>query len=468
MRRALTAGMTLLAAASAVSAVTALFKGQEHVRPRGESEETSRRSQAAEQSINFEALAAVPSKSAVAPGFDSERVWGTLNDWEPALAADPVAPYVYQMTTRYNGPAPCKGCKGPWIVFRRSSDGGSTWGPDKYLTTKKGAFNDPEIEVATDGTIYAAYLNGYNPGVSFVKSTNRGDTWSTPIALTQGAAPPAWSDKPILAISADGQDVYVGLNASDSYVAASHDRGASFANPVKTNSDSRYWFHTGGAVAPDGTVYFAAVDYTQTYAGDSHINVLRSTDGGQSWTTTRIDTSAEMPGCAWSPGCYLGFLGPSAALAVDADGNVMVAYHAGASVGFPQRMYVRTSADGVNWSARVEVGATSGTVNHAFPALSAGPAAGDFRLAFQDDRNGSQTAWNTWYRTTTNGGASWGAAVRLSDKGSGASYKSAAGYRFPYGDYFELAVDSGGLAHAIWGEGMSYDGPGGTWYTRGN
>lgn len=467
MRRALTAGIATLAAA-VVLIVALRTPERERERAPGKADSVSRRSLAAEQGVDMEALAAVPSKSALAPGFDSERVWGTWNDWEPAIAADPVAPYVYQMTTRYNGTAPCKGCRGPWIVFRRSADGGATWGPDKYLTARKGAFNDPEVEVAEDGTIYAAYLDGYNPGVSFIKSTNRGDTWSAPIALTQGASPPAWSDKPILAVSADGQDVYVGLNSSDSYIVASHDRGASFGNPVKTNSDGRYWFHTGGAVAPDGTAYFGAVDYSQDYTGDSHVNVLRSDDGGQSWTTTRLDSSAQMPGCAWAAGCYLGFLGPSAALAVDAAGRVMVAYHAGDSPGAAQRMYVRTSTDGTSWSARTEVGSGAGGVNHAFPALAAGPVAGDFRLAFQDDRNGSQTAWNTWYRRTSNGGASWSAALRISDKGSGASYKAAAGYRFPYGDYFEIAVDSSGMAHALWGEGASYDGPGGTWYTRGN
>ena len=62
---------------------------------------------------------------------------------------------------------------------------------------------------------------------------------------------------------------------------------------------------------------------------------------------------------------------------------------------------------------------------------------------------------------------SWSAAMRLSDLGSGASYKTAAGYAFPYGDYFEIAVDGTGRNHVIWAEGTSYDGPGGTWYTRG-
>jgi hypothetical protein len=48
----------------------------------------------------------------------------------------------------------------------------------------------------------------------------------------------------------------------------------------------------------------------------------------------------------------------------------------------------------------------------------------------------------------------------------GAPYHNGDGYRFPYGDYMELAVDGRGRSHVIWGEGLSYIGPGGTWYTR--
>lgn len=76
--------------------------------------------------------------------------------------------------------------------------------------------------------------------------------------------------------------------------------------------------------------------------------------------------------------------------------------------------------------------------------------------------------WYTWYRSTSNGGTSWSSPdVRLSDLASGAPYKSAIGYAFPYGDYHELSVDSGGRNHVIWGEGASCSGPGGSWYTRG-
>ena len=50
---------------------------------------------------------------------------------------------------------------------------------------------------------------------------------------------------------------------------------------------------------------------------------------------------------------------------------------------------------------------------------------------------------------------------------TGAPYKTRAGYMFPYGDYLSLSVDGEGTNHVIWGEGASYNGPGGVWYTRG-
>ena len=48
----------------------------------------------------------------------------------------------------------------------------------------------------------------------------------------------------------------------------------------------------------------------------------------------------------------------------------------------------------------------------------------------------------------------------------GAPYKTAAGYAFPYGDYFGIAVDAESRTHLIWGEAAGYSGSGGVWHTR--
>ena len=411
-------------------------------------------------------IQARPTPSRSNNGFEEERLWGPYNDWEPAIAVDRATGYVYQLTTRYDGPEPCKRCAGPYIIFRRSIDGGATWEADQFLTPFRKSHNDPQIEVSSDGTIYVAWLNDYVPGVKFIKSTDRGMTWTAPISITTKSVKPNWSDKPILAISADGRDVYIAFNASDSYVVTSHDYGATFSQPARTSNDKRYWFHTGGIVAPDGSAYFAVTDYSLDYTGDAHINVLKSSDGGLTWSTKRVDTSKEAPRCDWSPGCYLGFFGPSAVLSIDSAGTIMLAYNSSDTSEAPQRMWVRTSNDGVNWGDRIEISNGSKTVDNAFPALAAGLTPGDFRIAWQDDRNGSTTVWNTWYRRTANSGISWSEAVRVSDQSAGAPYKTDAGYAFPYGDYFEIAVDGDGLTHLIWGEAASYSGSGGTWYTR--
>ena len=397
-----------------------------------------------------------PSPSATTSGSDEERVWGGGDDWEPAVAADPQAPFVYQFTTRYGGSQ-------PQLVFRRSADGGATWGPDQALASNAA---DPMIEVADDGTVFAMGLVGGGFKLQMTRSFDHGDTW-TPLANILSPGQPNWGDRPVLVVSADGQDVYVGFNQSDSYVVSSHDGGASFGAPVQTSNDGRYWFHSAGAIAPNGDVTFAAVDYSQDYSGEAHINVLRSTDAGASWTTTRVDSSAEMSECGWSDGCYFGFLGPSVGLAIDVNGLMMIAYNAGDVAGEPQPMWVRTSSDGVAWSARQQLSVPTTGVHAGFPAVAASRTTpGDFRVVWQDDREASQVGWNTWLRSTPDGGANWYPEERLSDLASGAPYKSPLGYSFVYGDYLEIAVDGDDQNHVIWGEGTSYTGPGGSWYTR--
>jgi hypothetical protein len=92
--------------------------------------------------------------------------------------------------------------------------------------------------------------------------------------------------------------------------------------------------------------------------------------------------------------------------------------------------------------------------------------AGDFRVAWQADDDGDPTTWNTWFSRTSDGGKTWSRPVRLSGGRRKAPYQSPGGYRFPCGDYLGFSVEADGTNHVIWGEGLSYDGPGGTSYTR--
>jgi hypothetical protein len=416
------------------------------------------------------AIGAVGAPAASAPSFASEQLVGTLADdnWEPTTAADPTSSYVYQAVTGI-GAHECDrhNCPGTSILVRASSDGGATWGPLVFVCgiacKNVGWQFDPQLAVANDGTVYAAWLNTFNPGTVLSKSFNHGRTWTTPVTMNDGLT---YNDKPILAISPSGKDVYLAFNSkTNAYAVASHDFGATFSAPVKTNSDAFSYLAYGGTVAPNGNVYFGETGESKDALGLEPVAVVSSTDGGQTWTTRILDTSQEAPPCAFK-GCYRDFYSSQATVAADAAGTLMFAYLLNTVPDAPKSVYIRTSTDGVTWSARNLVNA-DGDSN--MPAIAAGPAAGDFRLVWQDNRNG-QNAWNTWYARTATVGRTWSADLRLSNLGSGAPYKSSSGYTFPFGDYLGLAVGPDGTNHAIWGEGdgiYTGGGTGGSWWSRG-
>jgi hypothetical protein len=396
--------------------------------------------------------------------FDRESLWSLLDDWEPALACSRDGRLVCQMTTRFADPYSTSSSP---VILRVSLDGGASFLPDQYVEDLKPWEADPQVQIADDDAIYALWMHGFTPGCKIKKSADRGRTWSAPVVVAPaGGGNPPGTDKPVLLVSPDGQDVYVGFNWSHSYVAASHDGANTFATAVKTSNDSRAWYHSGGCIAPNGDVYFAAADFRATFRGTADIDLIRSTDGGLTWTTQVVDTVAEPPGCAWSPGCYFGFFGSTAVLACDDAGTFMLAYVDSTVANAPQQIVVRTSTDGVTWSAKRQISYPNAAVNNAFPGVVAGRDPGDYRIVWQDDRFGFGL-WNTWFTQTRDGGATWSPHVRLSDALVSGPYKTSAGYFFPYGDYLGMAIDEFGTHHVIWGEGASWNGPGGTWYTQG-
>jgi hypothetical protein len=408
-------------------------------------------------------LGVTPGTAGAAGTFATEQLWqaGT-DDWEPTVALDPSSSYVYQMTTRYGGQKACgKGLK-HCILLRASSDGGATWGTARRMpaTSNTTAQNDPEVQVASDGTVYAAWMNDFD--VMSARSTDNGATWSTPVNLRLQSGL-HFTDKPILAISPTGADVFIAFNSSDSYVATSHDRGATFTISARTNSDGLYWFAEQGVVAPDGTVMFGESAEEQSGLGPVQLAIVRSTDRGAHWSTSIIGVSQERPPCTTST-CPVDFYGPQTAVAVDQAGKALAVYAANSTADGPMSLFSRTSTDdGATWSPARLVSSAGSAVGADFQQLAAGPTQGDFRMVFMDDRNGP-AAWNTWFVRAS--GTGWTAPVRLSNATSGAPYKSAAGFVQPYGDYLGYAVSTSGTDYAIWGEGPSYAGPGGSWFTH--
>ena len=248
---------------------------------------------------------------------------------------------------------------------RISSDGGATFGPSKPLCACKGGGQfDPIIEVVPrTGSVYAVYMNGFN--VVFVKSTNHGATWSAPVK-TYGNV--SWNDKPVLAMSDDGRDVYTPFNGptgGDPWLAQSHDFGATWTQTKLVNSD-RYFFAFDADVAPDGTVYLSQSSSCTAAAAtrarrrprtiDEHVFV--STNRGSSWTDRTWRRSSQ-----GSPALRLAarrLLPRTHALTVDAGGAMILLYDGAPTAGGQQTGSATSTNRGAAWTAPVMISKAGG------------------------------------------------------------------------------------------------------------
>ena len=105
-----------------------------------------------------------------------------------------------------------------------------------------------------------------------------------------------WGDKPNLAVSPDGQDVYVQFNGPTAATRTRRCRttAAITWSTTKVTDSDRYYFDYGGAVLPDGRIVFGQVSFS--YTGPDHaaegvqkVHVFASDDDGITWSELVVD-----------------------------------------------------------------------------------------------------------------------------------------------------------------------------------
>jgi hypothetical protein len=420
----------------------------------------------------FVLFLAVATQALAASNFEAQRRLGyhTGDQWEPAMAADSHS-HIYVLYPQYGAVPDCGACTAPTISLAVSNDNGLTWQASKpMLPFSTGQF-DPQIVVdpVDHQTVYASWLQNHKRDVIVARSLDFGRTWSYSWA-ERGQEE---ADKPVLAVR--GPDVYVGFNHDENFlVSASHDAGQTFTTvTVNPNAQPGSSLAGGATVDPNGNVFFSWSAYAahEMSTRPVSIYVSRSSDGGNTWATTLLDVSSAAPECE-EQGCEEGYLGAQITMTSDSSGALYALWNAGSTNEGPERIYFSSSTTGgASWSIRANVSTAAPGVEHCFPAITAG-ASGDVRIAWMDTRayepgHPNHPLWNTYLRTSTNGGATWGDEVQLSTPARGYDYILPTGFRFPFGDFFSIAIDSEGATHAVWGEGRDYKKPGSIWYTRG-
>src|SRR5258706_564568 len=246
----------------------------------------------------------------------------------------------------------------------------------------------------------------YSPTMILQISNDRGNTWSSPAIMYPDGQTTGQCDAQIIVDQVDGQTVYASWlqnGKSDIVVGKSTDFGATW---TVVTADQTNAGTDKPILAARGQNIYVSYNHTQTaYVTVSH-------DGGATFTEVKINKNAKL---GWS----LGGGGT-----VTPNGNVFF-----------------------SWAGY-----------------------GNGRIAWMDARtatNGWQDRWNVYYRTSTNGRSTWSPEVDLSTYVRGLTYIFTDGFRYPFGDYFEIDIDEQGTSHRIFGEGYNYDSPGSIWYVKG-
>jgi hypothetical protein len=461
-------------AAEARESGRAEFGGAEEVQE--EQEETAERLEAlSEAKADGTFGGSVATTTDAAPGWVGSRVLkrGT-DDWEPATATDPGAPWVYLLTTRYGEPKTCATghCPTPFIALTTSADGGHSWSPQRPLCVCRGskAQYDPTIEVVPNtGDVYSVFLNADRAGgfsTVFSKSEDHGVTWTTPVHVYGNVA---WTDKPEVTMGSSGKDVYVSWNGpqgGDLYVGISHDYGETWTQK-KLSESKRYYYAYDARVLNDGTVVFS--ESSIVYQGSTSVEgevwhqAIISRDKGATWENVIVAKIPVGEACV-AEGCSPDFYIGQTSVVSDAPGHLVFAYEGPQVSDGPQRVFIaRSSDEGRTWSAGQPLSVAGENATGPRLASSGG---GDVRIWYMQTRAGDNPdRWNVFYRTSADGGGTWSSPVKISDAPAGATaYHHANGFDEIYGDYGEIAVTNTGKTFATWGEGFSWTGPGGTWF----
>ena len=275
--------------------------------------------------------------------------------------------------------------------------------------------------MSADGSVYAAWLDGFTPGVTFARSADGGRNWTKPIHVDRRLA---WSDKPIVAVSDDGKDVYIAFNGpsnGDAYVAVSHDRGDHFGQPVPAEVNRDITSPAAASSRLTARSAFGQTSYNQDSSGQ---RTCAGDDVDRRWAHL-----AQRPGRPHGEAAGLrlegmpeGLLRPPGRDGRRLERQASNPLQRGvARETATQRVYARRSTGRRAQLERAEANLAQSTPTPPFRRRSAGTpvtsGSGTWTTA-----GGSNDRWNVWFRRSTNGGRDWSRSLRISDASRGTAY----------------------------------------------
>ncbi|MCK4836603.1 MAG: exo-alpha-sialidase [Candidatus Aminicenantes bacterium] len=302
------------------------------------------------------------------------------------------------------------------IMFIRSTDKGSTWSVPVNISNNAALSVSPEISFNSVNDLYVVWDDS-TPGnreIFFIRSTDNGLTWSSPLNISKTNTDGSYL--PSIALSSTGiiYVVWMEWNGDrDIFFSRSTDNGNTWSLPVIIYND------TGLSIGPEiiddgiGNLY---VVWEDMIAAKSETFFSRSTDNGSNWSLP-VNISNNN-GSSYGP-----------KLSTDSLGNLNVAW-IDTTPGNWDIFFNRSTDSGTTWSLPINISNNPGKSTGYDIATD---NFGKINFSWSDNTSGGEILFS---RSTDNG-ATWSSALNIS--GVTANLTSA-----------EITVDSAGNIYMMW------------------
>jgi hypothetical protein len=354
-----------------------------------------------------------------------------------------------------------------WI--NGSTDGGQTWPVQLRMPNlpPTDTESDPVLMARDDGRIYVACLTTGNEGIWITWTDDNGATWQPSVPIVQNQS--GLQDKDWFAIDNNPASPYYhriymmyAPNAQSIVEQHSTDGGLTWSPEQQISGFNTEY--TYPVVASDGTVYNFMMN-NWGFGRVGTVQMTKSTNGGVTWSPPQNVTTANQPNSPIRGGDnYRFFAILSAAVdPTDLDPTTRDLYVAWTdSRNFNQNgtdvVYVKSSNGGTTWGPVTRLSHDPAGVvrDHITPMLA---FSADGRLhAFWLDRrlDPANRLYDSWYSSTTDGGATWEPDVRVSTVSQDLNVGFPPGSGNAAGDYWGLDV-VGNTVYVAWNDTRSGD-----------
>jgi len=307
----------------------------------------------------------------------------------------------------------------PEIYYKKSGDGGLTWGAVKRLTWTSGDSFAPAIGTDSGNAVHVVWYDSTSGGneIFYRKSPDGGSTWGTAKRLTWTTGESVF---PGIAIDAGDSIHVVWSDATpgnaDVYYRQSADGGSTWGAVTRLSWTLGSSQTPAMATGPGNAVHIVWIDDTP---GNPEVYYRRSGDGGAAWEA--VERLTWTSGKSYSP-----------ALVVRSSNTIYVIWEDD-TPGNYELHYRRSGDGGATWATVQRLSWTSGDSVSPTAAMD---SSGAVHVVWSDYSTGNP---DLYYRSRPAGSATWSATQRLTwtpeDSASPA-----------------MAVDGSNFIHIVWSD----------------